>query len=177
MEHEQATFEREVRTMVMPRLERLTSELPADAGTARVVLAAMISDLDAVCGGATPPALADGLVAALRQLAATSPVPASSDVDLLWVPPHIERILWYVAAEAVANAVKHAGATSITIEAFDDSELVTLRVTDDGRGGAAFELGSGLSGLRSRVARAGGDLTIESPIGNGTTITAQVPRA
>jgi signal transduction histidine kinase len=84
---------------------------------------------------------------------------------------------WFVVSEAVANATKHSGASRLVITGAVDDGQLDIRVSDDGRGGAHGERGSGLTGLRDRVARAGGALTVDSPLGRGTVVRATFPLA
>jgi signal transduction histidine kinase len=73
--------------------------------------------------------------------------------------------------------VKHSGASRVTLRASCDEGRLVLLVTDNGIGGAAPGLGSGLTGMRDRVAAHGGTLEIISPRGRGTTLTAVFPCA
>ncbi|KKD02083.1 sensor histidine kinase, partial [Streptomyces sp. WM6386] len=83
---------------------------------------------------------------------------------------------YYVASEAVANAVKHAEATSIGVVVGADGDgKLHVSVEDDGRGGADPHRGSGLAGLKDRVAALGGVLHITSGPGRGTTVRAVLP--
>ncbi len=79
---------------------------------------------------------------------------------------------YYVAAEAITNAAKHANATAIRVRVTQGLGGVEVRVQDDGCGGAAPRNGSGLAGLADRVAAVGGSLQMDSPAGAGTTIEA-----
>lgn len=136
-----------------------------------------MTELRDLARGLAPSVLADrGLGPALRALAADAPVPAT----VLRTPeqrlaPKLEAAAWFVAAEAVANAAKHAGASRLTIEAFADAHTLRLSISDDGRGGAAVSTGGGLDGLAERVADQGGTLHIESVPGEGTTVSAEFP--
>jgi signal transduction histidine kinase len=80
---------------------------------------------------------------------------------------------YYVAAEALANALKHAAPQSLTVEVARDDGTLTVCVRDDGRGGAV--IGSGLSGLRDRVAALGGTMSVDSRPGKGTSVEARMP--
>ena len=80
-----------------------------------------------------------------------------------------------MCSEAMANAVKHAGARRIEVTLDEQADLITLRVSDDGRGGADPS-GTGLQGLADRVSSRGGRLRVDSPPGAGTTIMATLPR-
>ena len=85
-----------------------------------------------------------------------------------------ETALFYVCCEALANAVKHAGATRVEIAVERQDGGVVATVADDGCGGADPS-GSGLVGLADRLAARKGRLRVDSPPGAGTTVTAVVP--
>lgn len=125
-----------------------------------------------------PSSLDDGLGPALEALAARAPVRLDWRFDGRPLPDDIATTAYYVASEAVTNAVKHAEATSIGVAVggnADGALYVTIR--DDGRGGADPGRGSGLSGLKDRVAALGGLLHVTSTPGNGTTVEAVLPCA
>jgi signal transduction histidine kinase len=82
---------------------------------------------------------------------------------------------YFVAAEAVTNAMKYAKARSIEVSARRVADRLVICVKDDGSGGAVPGSGSGLAGLQDRVAAAGGVLRIESRIGRGTLVEARLP--
>ncbi|MFJ8096919.1 PAS domain-containing sensor histidine kinase [Streptomyces griseofuscus] len=136
-----------------------------------------IDELRSLASGIYPPVLtAKGLTAAVGELAARCPVPAAfaaeSDQRL---PAALESNAYFLIAESLTNAVKHARATSIdiTVEIGDALEIV---VRDDGVGGVPpSPVGSGLIGLRDRVGAFGGELDIVSPAGEGTVIAARIP--
>lgn len=102
--------------------------------------------------GIHPPILTDrGLAAALAALAGDAPPTVSVRADGLGaLPAAVESAAYFVVAEALANTVKHAGATTCTITVTRADPVVTVAVTDDGVGGAD-DTGSGLDGLRRRV--------------------------
>lgn len=160
---------------------RAALEAPEDLRPALQALHAEIenamTDLRDLARGLAPAILSEsGLGAALRALAADAPVPAT----VLRTPdrrfePEVEAAAWFVAAESVANAAKHAGASHLTIDAFADDRALFLAIRDDGRGGAEAGGGGGLEGLADRVADHGGALRIESPLGGGTTVSAEFP--
>src|SRR5690606_5757479 len=94
--------------------------------------------------------------------------------------PSMETIAYFCAAELVTNAVKHAGAQGIRIDASTSPEALTLSVQDDGRGGVAIPGadapgGTGLAGLLQRVHSVDGVLTIDSPPGGPTVVTVRLP--
>jgi signal transduction histidine kinase len=90
------------------------------------------------------------------------------------LPDPVEAAAYFVCSEALANAAKHAGAVSAHVEAVMDSDLLCLRVSDNGVGGANAD-GAGLRGLRDRVEALGGRLRVESPPGAGTRVLAEIP--
>ncbi|MBO3083132.1 sensor histidine kinase [Cellulomonas fengjieae] len=142
-----------------------------------------LAELRDLVRGIHPAVLTDrGLDAALSALAARSPVPVRVEVP---DPPSLARAsasaqaaAYFVAAEALTNAAKHAEAGAITVLA-DVTPADTLRlvISDDGRGGATATPGSGLDGLRSRVAALDGTFDLDSPAGAGTRLTVEVPCA
>ncbi len=117
-----------------------------------------------------------GLVPALKTVARRSAIPVALDLrvdDRL--PEPIEVTAYFVISEALTNAAKHSNASgvNITVDTFDGQ--ARLSISDDGVGGADPARGSGLVGLRDRVEAAGGTLTVESPPGQGTRLTVQLP--
>lgn len=116
-----------------------------------------------------------GLAAALESLADRTPVPTrvrTSGLDDLSLP--VEVTVYYVAAEGLANATKHASASKIDVSAVGTDGTVTVEIADDGVGGADPS-GHGLTGLSDRVAALGGTLNVESPPNDGTSLRAEIP--
>jgi signal transduction histidine kinase len=138
---------------------------------------AAITDLRTIAAGVRPPRLDEGLAAALADLArgATVPVEVSATEDR--APPEVEAAAYFVACEALTNAVKHASPTRVVVETVRDDGVLRLLVADDGVGGVATGGGSGLPGMADRVAAQGGTLAIDSPPGAGTRIAVQLPCA
>ncbi|MGW5688971.1 histidine kinase [Nonomuraea sp. NPDC003754] len=124
-----------------------------------------------------PPILADrGLEGALTALATRSSVPVHVELaDLGALPAAVEAVAYYVIAEALTNVTKHATATraALRIERADD--VLSIEVTDDGRGGADEARGTGIPGIRRRVAALDGAVRLDSPPGGPTTLAVQVP--
>lgn len=147
--------------------------------TAAEELSHALTELRELAQGIHPAVLTErGLGAALEVLAARTPVPVALDVRLEErLPEAIEATIYYVASEALANVVKHARADSVTVRAarFDTSALI--EVDDDGTGQADPERGSGLCGLRDRVATLDGRFHVESSPGRGTLVRAELPVA
>ena len=115
------------------------------------------------------------LEAAVRELAAESPIPTEVSVDELDMPEEIATELYFVCAEGLANAAKHSAATACSISAMATDGGVLLRITDDGHGGATLIGSSGLRGLVDRVEALGGMVTIVSSRGRGTRIEVDLP--
>jgi signal transduction histidine kinase len=152
----------------------LTAALLDDAA-AELQLA--LSELRELAHGIHPSVLSQlGLADAVRSLAAGSTVP----ISLLTLPTtrldnSSEATAYYVIAEAVTNAQKHAQATWIRVSAIFAHGFLRVDVADDGVGGALEDAGTGLLGLRDRIEAVGGTLEIDSPAGRGTRLTAKVP--
>jgi signal transduction histidine kinase len=138
-----------------------------------------VSELRELAAGVHPSVLTeDGLAAALESLARRTPVPVSlTELPSERLPPPIEAAAYFVACEALANAVKHANASSITMSAVQRNGSLTVEVADDGEGGADIARGTGLRGLADRVEAHGGRLRIESPPGGGTCVIGELPCA
>jgi signal transduction histidine kinase len=116
-----------------------------------------------------------GLEAGLRSLVADFPLPVDIRVAVPRLSPAVETTAYFVVAEALTNVVKHAQATYARVDAGLDGETLEITVTDDGVGGADSSGGSGLVGLRDRVAARDGTLDVESPQGEGTTLRIWMP--
>ncbi len=134
-----------------------------------------ITELRSLAGGLRPAALESGLGAALRDLAARTPVNTTVRTTSERFRPDLESVAWFVACEAVTNAVKHAGAATLTVEVSREGDSLLVAIGDDGRGGAEVGRGSGLLGLSDRVLARGGTLTVDSPTGAGTRLEARLP--
>jgi signal transduction histidine kinase len=138
-------------------------------------LAEARQELQELAQGIRPAVLTEGgLLPALELLARRSalPVRVTGRVPRLRAP--IEAALYFVCAEALANAVKHASASRVAVELRDGGGCAELVLTDDGVGGASIAAGTGLRGLADRLEALGGSLELESPPGGGTRLTAAV---
>ena len=89
--------------------------------------------------------------------------------------PAVEATAYYVLAEAVTNAQKHAACSGIRVCMALEPDALIVGVADEGTGGADERAGTGLLGLRRRVEAAGGSLELESPRGGGTRLVATLP--
>ncbi len=135
-----------------------------------------IAELRDLARGIYPPALDEGLGAALAGLAARSDLPVELVVDLPERPsPAIETIAYFCAAELLTNTAKHSGARHAKLQVLHQPGVVMMRVSDDGTGGARLEPGGGLAGLAERVKTVDGRLQVESPAGGPTMVTVELP--
>lgn len=152
----------------------LASRAPDGGVDLEAEVAEAQAELDRFAAGLGPPLDSDGLPAALLALAAHAGLPVRTDIDLRPRNPTIEATIWFVCAEALTNAVKHAHASTVFVRAADDGGRVHIEVTDDGDGGVD-PTGSGLRGLADRVAALGGTLTVSDADGGGTVVSASIP--
>jgi signal transduction histidine kinase len=136
-----------------------------------------MTELRTVVRTTYPPILADrGLGGALAALAADSLVPARLDVGTLdAVPAAAESVAYFVVAEALTNTAKHARATRADIHVRRTGARLSIRVGDDGIGGADETRGTGIAGIRRRVLALDGTVRVTSPPGGPTTIAVEVP--
>ena len=147
-------------------------------GEARDEARRALAELRDLARGIRPGLLTErGLAAAVAELAARSPIPATAHVDVAVKPsPAVETAAWFVVSEALANAAKHSEASHVTVWlTLRDAEL-SVEVVDDGRGGAD-PTGGGLQGLAQRVAALDGTLEVYSPPGGPTVVRASLPCA
>ncbi len=135
-----------------------------------------ITELRDLARGIHPPVLDHGLGAALATLATGSDVPVELVVDLPDRPSAaIETIAYFCAAELLTNVAKHSGARHAALTAVHVPGLLTMRVSDDGCGGARLEGRGGLAGLADRVRAVDGRLQISSPPAGPTVVTVELP--
>ncbi|WP_132207622.1 sensor histidine kinase [Kribbella steppae] len=133
-----------------------------------------VRELRRLAHGVRPASLDDGLAAALRRLAPDCPIPIHFTVPEVMPPEIVATTAYFVVAEAIANALKHAQATRIDVIVREVDQHLHVSVTDDGVGGAPSH---GLVTLRDRVNSVGGRLTISSPPRSGTAIEVVLPCA
>jgi signal transduction histidine kinase len=134
-------------------------------------------DLQELSRGIHPAVLSQGgLTPALKTLARRSAVPVALDLVIeRRLPDSVEVAAYYVVAESLTNADKHAEASEVNIGANTDDVNLHLSIRDDGIGGADTRKGSGLIGLKDRVEALGGDLQIVSNPGSGTSLDVTIP--
>jgi signal transduction histidine kinase len=153
------------------------SDLRSELSRIATGLAGAVEELQELSRGIHPAILAQGgLAPALRTLARRSAIPVALDLRMdRRLPAPIEVAAYYVMSEALANAAKHAQASRIDISVTPRDGRLVLSIRDNGIGGADRSRGSGLVGLTDRVEALGGSISIESPPGAGTRITAELP--
>jgi signal transduction histidine kinase len=159
---------------------RLDSD-PATAGelldSAARELDLGLSELRDLARGIHPALLSErGLQAAIAALAARTPFEVEfGGTSPGRLPEKVETAAYFVVSEALTNTTKHAKASRASVRVTRDDSTLVVEVADDGVGGAQTELGSGLRGLRDRVAALDGRLEIDSRPGGGTTLRASIP--
>ncbi|MEU4272230.1 sensor histidine kinase [Streptomyces sp. NPDC026092] len=168
--------------MLLGRARRLRARDP-DAADALLLQAheesrRALAELREVAWRVHPAVLDEGgLRAALETVAERSPLPVRLGYAVgRPLPRAVETVAYFLVSEAVTNVVKHAGATRIDVQVTLEGEELSVRVTDDGVGGADAS-GSGLSGLASRAAALDGRFAVDSPVGGPTVVRAVLPCA
>ncbi|HEU5107618.1 MAG TPA: histidine kinase, partial [Micromonosporaceae bacterium] len=153
------------------------AELAGRIEEARAQLSQALAELREMARGIHPAILTqDGLAAALGFLAERAALPVAIDVTLgRRLPPDVEATAYFVVSEALTNAAKHSGATGVTVTGRVGDDRLTIEVADNGGGGADRRRGGGLQGLVDRLAAQNGRLTVDSPPGAGTRLTAEIP--
>jgi PAS domain S-box-containing protein len=136
-----------------------------------------IRDLRDLGAGLDPSVLAHrGLAAAITSLTARTPVPVALDLPSERFDSLVESTAYFVVSEGLANVAKHAAASEAAVSIVVHAGRLVVTVSDNGRGGATVNAGgSGLAGLADRVEAVGGTLALESPAGEGTRVTAELP--
>ena len=163
---------------------RVLEKRVEDPALARTLIGAASQELEQALGelrelarGLHPAVLADrGLAPALETLASRSPLPVLVEgvpEDRLGMA--LEAAVYFVVAESLTNAVKHAGASEVHVQMARTGGELIVEIADDGHGGADPAQGSGLRGLADRVEALGGSLAVESSKGSGSVVRAQLP--
>jgi signal transduction histidine kinase len=162
----------------MRRTDGVDAALAGDLAQADEELRGAIEELRDLARGIHPAILTDeGLGPALGSLADRAPMPVHiTATPGRRLPPPIEAAAYFVVAEGLTNAARHAG-TPVDVSAQVHGGRLVVRVSDDGPGGADGRSGSGLRGLADRVEAVDGSLTIDSHVGTGTCLTAEFPCA
>ncbi len=158
------------------------AEASPDHDRTRAALSEGVSEIQCALGelrelanGLHPTILTDGgLAAALEDLVQRTPISVRLTATDDRFSPNTEAAAWFIASEALTNAVKHAQATTVEVRASRQNNHLVLVVDDDGRGGAQAT-GQGLRGIADRADAAGGRLTIADRVGGGTRIRLELP--
>ncbi|MEV6658648.1 sensor histidine kinase [Nocardia fluminea] len=145
--------------------------------TAQDTASAALAELRDVVRSVYPPVLSDrGLNSAVSALAARSPIPCVLESNgITRRPMAVEAAAYFVIAEAVANATKHSGAGTLSIELGGPPDLLTVEIRDDGVGGARATEGGGLAGIRRRAEALDGQMMLSSPAGGPTVVRVELP--
>ncbi|MEU9867541.1 histidine kinase [Actinomadura sp. NPDC048021] len=160
--------------------------LDRDPEKARILLAETrassakaLHELRDLVRGIHPPVLADrGVADAVRALALDHPLDVEVSADLPARPePPVESAAYFAVSEILTNAAKHSGASRVWIDMRHENGMLRITVTDDGRGGATLEGGSGLRGIERRIGTFDGVLALSSPVGGPTIVTMELPCA
>jgi PAS domain S-box-containing protein len=154
-------------------------EVHTELGGIAAGIAAVLGEVRELSRGLHPALLSQGgLRPSLRALARKSPVAVDLDINVDRRPPEsVEIAVYYVVSETLTNAAKHAHASEISVRVATDGTHLRATIDDDGIGGAEASTGSGLIGLIDRVEALGGRFTLESPPGEGTRISIELPLA
>lgn len=168
-------------SMLIGRAEQQLADRPEAAELvrrARSEAGAAIAELRQLARGLAPPILTDrGLAAAVESLARRATMPVSLDAELdERSPAVVEKAAYFVVAEALTNVAKHGGGAAAQVRLRQRGDRLTVEVDDAGPGGACAD-GGGLTGVRHRVQALDGVLSIDSPVGGGTRIRAELPCA
>jgi signal transduction histidine kinase len=147
-------------------------------GRVRNELGQVLDELRDLAHGIHPAVLNQvGLEQAIKSMAERYTVPIEVSLPQGRFGDAAELTAYFVVAEAITNAIKHARANRIMVRGDKSGGFLRIAVTDDGQGGASVAAGTGLRGLIDRVRGVGGDLELDSPAGQGTQIRAQIPCA
>ena len=168
--HRSAATERTNYIAVLEQLEPLLSGAEANANDA-------LTELRRTVVGLAPQMLEDrGLAEILRHMVADHPADIELQIphELPDLPDGIATTAYFLISEAITNAVKHSPNAPISVLVVANNEL-RATIIDRGQGGAQFVPGHGLAGLRERLAAFGGTLTLSSPPGGPTAVSAVIP--
>ncbi|MFJ6618643.1 sensor domain-containing protein [Kitasatospora sp. NPDC091335] len=190
--------------MIRRALDQRPEQAAELVDSTQLVAEQALASLRTLVRGIHPPLLADrGLAEAVRSLAAHCAVPTRVELDTpprveLDTPPRgeldapargepdaagpasrapaaAEAAAYFVVSEALANVARHSGARAALVRLRITADAIAVRVEDDGRGGAADGAGTGLPGLRRRVAAFDGTTRLSSPPGGPTVLETEIP--
>lgn len=152
----------------------LCDETKVHVRAAETQLGQALGELHDLARGLHPRMLSErGLSGALAELGRSAhPAVTIGRVPEMRLTDELTATVWFCCTECIANAVKHAGCENVRVDFTLSGELLMVCVADDGVGGADAGRGTGLRGLADRVEALGGRLSVRSPIGHGTAVTA-----
>ncbi|WP_396447945.1 histidine kinase [Actinomadura sp.] len=169
--------------MTLGAIEHLLDKDPEKArlllAETRATSAKALHELRDLVRGIHPPVLADrGLGDAVKALALDNPmrVEVSGELPGRAEPP-VESAAYFAVSEILTNAAKHSGASRVWIDLRYEDGMLRVTVTDDGRGGATLDGGTGLRGIERRIGTFDGVLALSSPPGGPTIVTLELPCA
>ncbi len=169
--------------MTLGAIEHLLDKDPQKArlllAETRASSAKALHELRDLVRGIHPPVLADrGLGDAVKALALDHPMRVEVEADLPGrAEPPVESAAYFAVSEILTNAAKHAGASRVWIDLRYEGGMLRITVTDDGRGGATLDGGTGLRGIERRIGTFDGVLALSSPVGGPTIVTLELPCA
>lgn len=163
--------------------QQLANELDSTSATRvratdlRRGIDAAAADLRTLVHAVMPSSLVErGLAMATEDLMDRLPLPSSLQMNGIGsLPRPVESTAYFVVAEAVANVVKHAGASKVAVRLEETAGTLNIEVVDNGVGGASIDRGTGIRGLLDRADVLGGNLHLRSPIGQGTNLLVRLP--
>jgi signal transduction histidine kinase len=163
--------------LALAKLESDPAAAHAALAEANDELALAHEELRELARGLHPAVLTErGLRAAVEVLAGRAPIPVEiAGIPDERLPEPVEAAAYYLIAEALTNVTKYARASNVRIRLAASDGTVVVEVSDDGVGGADPASGTGLRGLADRVEALDGSLEVESPIGAGTSLRAELP--
>jgi signal transduction histidine kinase len=170
--------------MSLSTIEALIEKDPAQAkkliAQARESSAEALTELRDLVRGIHPPVLAErGLGDAAKALALRMQVPVEADVELPGrFPEPVESAAYFAISEVLTNAAKHARAERVWLDIHYSQAaggMLRIAITDNGRGGADLNKGSGMAGVERRLGQFDGILAVSSPAGGPTMVTMEIP--
>lgn len=189
--HERRRIERDLHDGAQQHLVTLAMDLgmalrkiDTDPATARRMVAEArdrtvetLKEIRMLAAGLHPAILAEqGLDAAMSALAGRCPVPVDVRVECAHRPAvETETAAYFVVTEALTNIARHAEATRAAVTIRCSEGRLVVEIHDNGKGGADFSRGTGLAGLRDRVATLSGTLAVDGPPGGPTLVRAELP--
>ncbi|MGW7574654.1 sensor histidine kinase [Streptomyces sp. NPDC054765] len=167
--------------MIKRALNARPEQVPEMVDATQQLAQHSLESLRQLVRGIYPPVLIDrGLVDAVRALTALNEVPTKIDIEdsersPLRAPAAVEAAAYFVVSEAMTNIAKHSGADSALVRLRITERSISIQVEDNGRGGASEHSGSGIMGVRRRVAAFDGTTELTSPPGGPTVLRVEIP--